>query len=104
MALVYVQEFAGLAATPSGDAMIPVPAQPPLASYTVSNAAGPTAGPKYQAATKYLLVETDAICSVRFDGTAAAATDQRLPATALAPILVAVGGVPGANISVITNT
>lgn len=102
MALVYIQEFAGLASTPSGDALIPVPAQPPLASYTVSNAAGPNAGPKYKAGTQWLLVETDGICSIRFDGTAAAATDMRLPATALAPILVQ--SVPGGNVSVITNT
>lgn len=104
MALVFVQEFAGLAPTPSGDAMLPVPQQPPLASYTVSNAAGPNQGPKYQANTRWLQVETDAICSIRFDGTNAAATDQRLPATALAPILVSVAGVPTGNVSVITNT
>lgn len=104
MALVYVQEFAGLAPTPSGDAMLQTPSQPPLASYTVSNAAGPNAGPKYQPNTRFLQVETDAICSIRFDGAAAAATDQRLPASALAPLLVSVAGVPTGNVSVITNT
>lgn len=102
MALVYIQEFSGLAPTPSGDAMLPVVQQPPVASYTVSNALGPNAGPKYQASTKWLLVETDGICSIRVDGTAAAATDMRLPATALAPLLLQ--AVPGGNISVIANT
>ena len=102
MASVYVQEFAGLAATPSGDAMLPVPAQPPLASYTVSNALGPNQGPKFNVNTKWLLVETDGICSIRVDGTNAAATDMRLPATALAPLLMA--AVAGGNISVIANT
>lgn len=101
MALVYVQEFAGLASTPSGDAMLPVPAQPPLASYTVSNAVGPNQGPKYQPTTKWLLLETDAICSIRVDGVNAQATDMRLPATALAPLLVP--AVAGGNVSVITN-
>ena len=102
MALVYVQEFAGLASTPSGDAMLPVPAQPPLASYTISNALGPNAGPKYQAGTKFLLIETDGICSIRVDGNAAGATDMRLPATALAPLLMQ--AVPGGLVSVIANT
>lgn len=104
MALVYIQEFSGLAPTPSGDAMLPVVQQPPVASYTVSNALGPNAGPIYQPTTKWLQVETDGICSVRFDGVAAAATDQRLPATALAPLLVSVAGVQKGNISVIANT
>lgn len=102
MALVYVQEFAGLISTPSGDAMLPIPAQPPLASYTISNAAGPNAGPVYQPGTKLLQIETDAICSIRVDGTAAAATDMRIPATALAPLLI--NAVPGGKVSVITNT
>lgn len=104
MALVFVQEFAGLAQTSSGDSAVPVPAEPTLAAYTISNAAGPNAGPKYNPATKWLTVETDAICSIRFDGTAAAATDRRLPASALAPLLVCVAGVPAGNVSVITNT
>jgi|SRR5882757_7569929 len=104
MALVFVQEFAGLAATPSGDAMLPVPSQPPVASYTVSNALGPNNGPKYQPSTKWLLIETDGICSLRFDGVNAAATDMRLPATALSPLLIGVGTVPTGNVSVITNT
>jgi hypothetical protein len=102
MALVYVQEFAGLATTPSGDALLAVPSQPPLASYTVSNAAGPNAGPKYQVTTKWLLIETDAICSLRVDGTAAGATDMRLPASGLAPILFPAP--TGGNVSAITNT
>lgn len=101
MALVYVQEFAGLASTPSGDAMLPIPAQPPLASYTVSNAAGPNQGQKYNVATKWLLIETDAICSIRVDGTNAAATDMRLPATTTPLLFPAVAG---GNVSVITNS
>ena len=101
MASVYVQEFAGLAATPSGDAMLPVPAQPPLASYAVSNAVGPNQGPKYQPTTKWLLIESDAVCSVRVDGTNASATDMRIAAT-LPPLLLQ--AVPGGNVSVITNT
>jgi hypothetical protein len=101
MASVYVQEFAGLAATPSGDAMLPVPAQPPLASYTVSNATGPNQGPKYQPATKWLLIESDAVCSVRVDGTNAAATDMRIAAT-WPPLLFQAPA--NGNVSVITNT
>lgn len=104
MASVYVQEFAGLASTPSGDAMLPVPSQPPVASYAVSNALGPNNGPKYQPTTKWLLIETDGICSIRFDGVNAAVTDMRLPATALAPLLIGVGAVPAGNVSVIVNT
>jgi hypothetical protein len=103
MALVYVQEYASLAATPSGDALVSVPSQPPLASYTISNAAGPNQGAKYNPLTKWLMVETDAICSIRFDGTNASATDQRLPANNQ-PLLVGVGAVPAGNVSVITNT
>lgn len=105
MASVYVQEFAGLQATPSGDAALPVPAQPPAASYTISNALGPNNGPAYQPTTKWLLVETDGICSVRFDGKNAAATDLRLPATALVPLLIGVATVPANSfVSVIANT
>jgi hypothetical protein len=101
MASVYVQEFAGLAPTPSGDAMLPVPAQPPLASYIVSNALGPNQGQKYNVNTKWLLIESDAVCSVRVDGTNAAATDMRIAAT-LPPLLLQAPA--GGNVSVIANT
>lgn len=114
MATLYVQEYAGLAFTAQGDS-IPVPAEPPLASYTIAiGVAAP--GPQYQPATQYVTVENDAaICSVRFDGAVATVTDKRLPASLPSPLLVCVAGcnpspnphsgaAKTANVSVILNT
>jgi hypothetical protein len=93
MTTIYVQEYAGLAFTAQGDS-IPVPAEPPLASYAVVYTAGLATGPNYNPLTKYLTVENDSLCAVRFDGKAAVAgTDKRLTASPSAPLLVCVAGV-----------
>lgn len=114
MANLFVQEYAGLAFTAAADS-IPVPTEPPLASYVIAIGAV-TAGPQYQTLTKYVTVENDAtICSVRFDGVAAGVTDKRLPASMPMPLLVCVaacnpapnpntGAAKAANVSVILNT
>lgn len=103
MTKMYVQEYAGLAATAQGDS-VAVPAEPPLASYVVDYTAGVANGPVYQAGTKFITVENDSIASVTFNGTPAAVTDKRLPAAPPAPLLVGVGSLPNGRASAITNT
>lgn len=105
MTKLYVQEFAGLAPTASGDGVIPIPAQPPLATYVVDYTVGVASGPAYQPNTKFLLIENDSICAVRFDGQNAGTTgDMHIPAAAPTPILVCVAGVPTGKVSAITAT
>ena len=103
MTNLYVQEFAGLAN--SGEGGVAVVAQPPLASYVVANTVSPaTAGPAYQPGTKFVQVQADGVCSVRFDGTAATVTDQRLAANG-PPIIYGVQNVVKAgSVSSIINT
>ena len=102
MTNLYVQEYASLGYSVQENTPA-VPGDPPLASYVVSYSAGVASGPQYQANTRYLTVEADSICSVRFDGTAATVTDKRLPANN-APLLVSVAGCPNGHVSAITNT
>lgn len=107
MTKLYVQEFAGLANTDDTD--IAAVAVPALANYVVDYTAGVTASPKFQTATKFVEIVTDAICSVKFGtfGTVVAAvTDNRLSAGER--ILRAVSppdfGTTGMGLSAITNT
>ena len=102
MTKMYVQEFAGLAPTSMNDSL-PVPAEPPLASYIVDYTTAVANGPKYNSSTKFLTVESDAICSARFDGAVATITDRRFIA-GTNPLLISVAGVPAGNVSAVTNT
>lgn len=101
MSNLYVQEFAGLAN--SGDGGVPVIAQPPLASYVVASTTVAVAGAAYQPGTKFVQIQADGIGSVRFDGTVATATDQRLIANGQ-PVIYGVGSLAGKNVSFIINT
>lgn len=104
MTKMYVQEYAGLASTGSGDALIPAPAEPPLTSYVVDYTSAVASGPAYQPGTKFLTIENDSICAVTFNGTAATVNDKHIPAAAPTPILVCVAGVPNGKASAITAT
>jgi hypothetical protein len=103
MTKMFVQEYAGLAFTAQSDS-IPVPAEPPLASYVVDYTSGVASGPVYQAATKYLTIENDSIASVTFNGTPATVNDKLLFTALPTPLLVCVAGVPGGKASAITGT
>lgn len=101
MTKMWVQEYAGLAATAQGDS-VAIPAEPPLASYEVDYTSGEAGGQVYNAATKFVTVQNDSICSVRFDGVAATVTDKRLPAGSY--LTAGVGNAPGGKVTAITNT
>lgn len=92
MTQMYVQEYAGLAQTQQSDS-IPVPAEPPLASYIVDYTAGVASGPTYQPGTQFLLVECNSIACMSFNGVAATITGRRSAGVGT-PELIYVGGCP----------
>jgi hypothetical protein len=103
MAVLYITEYADVA-RPQAPAGIPSwPQEPPLAEQTVAIGAGSVASAAFNAATRFVRLQSDVVCSVEF-GTAptATATTGRLPAN-----VIDVRGVPmgaGFKVAVITNT
>ena len=98
MAVIYISEYATLAL--GGSAQIPT--DPPLLDQTVAISVVAAASSPFQAGTRFIRVAPDAVCSILIGppGTAAAATNKRLPANAVEYF----GVVSGQVLSVITNT
>lgn len=93
MTKVYVSEYA----------TVPVIAglsgEPPVATQIIDYGAG-VASVTLSAATRYVRLNNDSICSMSFTGTSAATTDARSPADTIEYKAVN----PGSKISAITNT
>jgi hypothetical protein len=98
MTKVSVSEYAMMPKDAQG-AIIPIPPEPPLATQTIDYTAGVasiTLGPQ----TRYVRLNNDSICAMRFDGTNAATTDARSPAETIE----FKGVQPNGKISAITTT
>lgn len=101
MAFVYVSEFASLGNDAGGRVMEGIPQTPPIAEQQVAITAGSVASAAFNSATKFILVHTDAICSIAFGASpTAVATAARMAAGETRRYAV----VPGQKIAVITNT
>lgn len=97
MANLYISEYAVLASAQSGHAQ--AAAEPALAVQKVDFSGGAASSEAFNTQTKFIRLHTDAICSIRFGGTA----------TTSYPRMAADGteyfGVqPGGTVSVISNT
>lgn len=99
MTKLFVQEYAGLAATDKSN--VEVLAEPPVVSYVLDYSGGHAESAAFNAATKFIEIENDSICSVVVGAAPVAAlTDKRLPANTIKRM----GVVGGQKISAITNT
>ena len=99
MATLYITEYTQ-AGGPSGLGML-LPNDPPVAEQTVTIGSSSTQSAAFNAATTFIRVHTDAICSVLIGANpAAAATDARMAASTTEYRVVK----PGHKIAVITNT
>jgi len=118
MAVLYIQEYDGLGRTEQSDS-VPVPAiDAATTDQTIAIGASPVSSNPFQAATRWVYLSADSVCSVKFSPAAApvaaAATNFRLPANF--PMLFRVpnviaqpqlGQTPNSQswqVSVITNT
>jgi hypothetical protein len=94
MTKVYVSEYGTLPT-----ANLQVAPEPPLATQIIDYNAG-VASITLGAATHYVRLQNDSICSMSFTATNAATTDARFPADTIEYKSVQ----PGSKISAITNT
>lgn len=72
MAVLYITEYAEMQIGPAGRSG-QMPMDPPLAEQTVAIGGSSTASAAFNAATRFVRLHTDAICSIEF-GTAPTAT------------------------------
>ena len=106
MATLYITEFAdgtlaGVVGSPSPQFPIPAPMTPPVAEQHVGISDSSTQSAAFNAATTFVMVATDAICSLAWgDNPTAVATAQRMAANEVRFY----GVVPGQKLAVITNS
>lgn len=98
MTKVYISEYATMP-TDSRGAIIPVPAEPPLATQIIDYTSG-VASKTLGAQTRFVRLQNDSICSMSFTGTNATTSDARSPAENIE----FKGVQPSSVISAITNT
>ena len=99
MSKLYISEYTSLAAVPSsGSAQ--VAGEPAIAVQVVDYSGGVTSSSAFNSRTRLIRVHTDAVCSIRFDGSAATISYPRMAADQTE--YFGVGG--GTTLSVISNT
>ena len=97
MAKLYISEFSVLASGQGGVAQ--AAAQPPLAVQVVDFSGGAAASSAFSAQTRFVRIHTDAVCSVRFDGSTATTSYPRMAADQTEYF----GVQPASKLSVISN-
>lgn len=100
MAKLYISEYADLASGVGSGGTAQIVSEPPVATQVVNFSGGATSSAAFNARTRIILYHTDAICSVRFDGSAATTSNMRMAAGAERYC----GVTPGKTLSVISNT
>lgn len=100
MATVYIAEYADIVATVRGATAIPV--DPPLAEQTVAITGSSAQSAAFNAATRFVRIHTDAICSVNCNlaNPTATAANGRFAANQTEFR----GVTPGLKLAVITNS
>lgn len=106
MAKLYITEFKAMAPTSRGwgaQQFMPWGAQPPAAEQTVAIGASSAASSAFNAATSYVRLHTDAVCSIEFGSDpVATASTMRLSADQTEYFAVPVGA--SFKVAVISNT
>ncbi len=101
MATLYVTEYARVAFDPNGP--LAMPEEPPLASQTIAIGSGSVASAAFNVATRFVRLNTDAVCSVAFGNSpTATAIVARMSANQTEYHGVPQGG--GYQVAVITNS
>lgn len=105
MAFLYIDEYANLPQLNSMNAIPQAPVAPPIATQKIAIGGGSVASAAFNAGTKFVLLHTDAICSIAFNafGTAdpvATASSSRMNANETRFYGVYATG----KVAVITNT
>lgn len=98
MANLYISEYAVLASAQGGAAQ--AAAEPALAVQKVDFSGGAALSSAFNSQTRFVRLHTDAICSVRFDGSTATTSYPRMAADQTEYF----GVQPGSKLSVISNT
>ena len=81
MAKLYISEFASLPQLDSGgNVYAQCPVIPAIAEQTIDFSGGATPSAAFNAATKFILINTDTTCALAFGTAPVAATSQRMPA------------------------
>jgi hypothetical protein len=105
MSKLYVSEYARVTQVSGpGNAVLPAPEEPPLATQIVDFASGAAQSAAFNAKTRFVRLHSDAVCSIRFAANpAATVNDPRLAAGQ-----TELRGIPGdgsaAKVSAIANT
>lgn len=104
MATLYITECAEIGETLKGGRLVQAPAMPPIAEQHITISGSSTASAAFNAATSFVMVHTDAICSLAWSTNStpptAVTTAQRLAANETRFYVV----VPGGTLAVISNT
>jgi hypothetical protein len=101
MAVLYISEFSRVYAAGEQSASFAV--QPPIAEQTVAIGAGSVASASFNAATTFVRLHTDAICSIEF-GAAPTATATKARMAAGTTEYFAVAANSNQKVAVITNS
>lgn len=101
MATLYITEYARVGFDPNGP--LAMPEEPPLAEQTVAIGSGSLQSNAFQAATRFVRLNTDAVCSIEFGlNPTAVATTARMAANQTEYHGVPQGG--SFKVAVITNS
>jgi hypothetical protein len=105
MSKLYISEYARVTQTSGpGNAVLPTPEEPPLATQIVDFTSGAAQSAAFNAKTRFVRLHTDAICSVRFAANPTATiNDARLAAGQTELRGIPVDG-SAAKVSAIANT
>jgi hypothetical protein len=95
MAKLYISEYANI-----GVSGAQIAAGPPIAVQAIDFSGGATSSSAFNVQTRFVRLHNDAICSLRFDGSAATTSYPRSPADTIEYYGVAGGSI----VSAIVNT
>lgn len=104
MATLYITECANIGETLIGGKVVQAPSTPPTAEQHLTISGSSNASAAFNAATSFVMVHTDAICSLAWSASAstptAVTTAQRMGANETRFYTV----IPGGTLAVISNT
>ena len=101
MAAIYITEFNKLGWVGPGDSYVPAPAAPGVAEQTVAIGGTSTQSAAFNTLTRYVMINTDSICSLAFGSNPTAVTTaHRMDASTTRFYVVTAGQ----KVAVISNT
>jgi len=100
MSKLYISEYADLASGVGSGGTAQIVSESAVATQVVDFSGGVVSSNAFNARTRIIRIHTDAICSVRFDGSASTTSHMRMVADQTEYF----GVQPGSKLSVIANT